>query len=98
MPGRLRHESEVDIIFKTLMSEYSSSHNDKKNFSEYDKKATSAPFTDLEYEKRMVVEFINDGCGCKNNCYKLFSVDEFLESRIRFSAYTLDEKNYYLLG
>jgi len=99
MPGRDLYDQDVTKTFQQLLAEYSDIHKhielpDRENTHKRD----TSLLIDLASEKQAVDKFITTGCGCKNNCHKLFTNEELLQARAKVRLYSWDEKNYYILG
>lgn len=97
MIDRALYDKEVEIELKKLLAEYSDVDIARpirlRNESNH-----AAASIDLGTEKEVVVKFLTDGCECKNNCHKLFTTEELLNSRAKFRCYSWEEKNCYILG
>lgn len=99
MPGRDLYDHYVTKAFKQLFAEYSDiDKHTEISQRESSHKRDTALLIDHESEKQAVDNFLTKGCGCKNNCHKLFTTEELLKARAKVRSYSWDEKNYYLLG
>lgn len=87
---------ELNAIFEKLLNDYSASVPIPPY--PFDEKENLAPILNKDEEKKTVEQFLKKGCGCKNNCYMLFSSNELLIARTRFASYSTTEKNCYLLS
>lgn len=99
MPDRDLYDQDVTKVFKQLLAEYSDIHKHTEPLSRASahKHDTVLPI-DPDSEKQAIETFLTKGCGCKNNCHKLFTAEELLKARTKVHSYSWDEKNYYLLG
>jgi hypothetical protein len=91
-------DKELADIFDELLAEYS--NVDIKTLSHYteSEESNSVVAVDIETEKKLIAEFLVEGCKCKNHCQALFTAEELFNSRDKFRSFSWNERNHYLLG
>ena len=57
-----------------------------------------AVFLDTDSEKKIVQDKFKQGCGCGDNCYSQFSVDEVFLIRLNMSELEKGDKDMLMLG
>lgn len=91
-------EEEIRDVFEKLLNEYFNPDVNlpsQNNDNEIDTKQT---VIDLDKERNIVTEFLAKGCGCTENCQKLFSAEEILDTRTKFRNLSKNEKNCFILA
>lgn len=71
----------------TSLSEFSSPHDSE-----------DVVFLDTDSEKKIVQDKYREGCGCGDNCYSQFSVDEVFLIRMNMSELEKGDKDMLILG
>lgn len=55
-------------------------------------------FLDTDSEKKIVQDKFRQGCGCSDNCYSRFSVDEVFLIRLNMNELEKGDKDMLILG
>lgn len=94
-------EKEITAAFEALLAEYSGATCRKDRitlFSNEEKNDIVKLSVDPVEEKKAVADFLANGCGCEDDCYKQFTAEELIDKRAQFQKFSLNEKNCYLIG
>jgi hypothetical protein len=90
--------SEVDLIFKKILTEYSSGVDRPLKQDKNDQSETLEHEIDTKAENAAIVAFLTSSCACGHECQKLFSYDELLEVRAKFRMLSISEKNSVVIA
>ena len=93
---------DLEISFQELEQEYLRPFlSDKSNkivlSSASQEIETSRPTSPAE-EKKLISQFLSTPCPCGENCQRLFTVSEVIESRENFRLMSWNEKHSFIIG
>jgi hypothetical protein len=96
------HLQDLEISFQELEQEYlrpffSDKSNEVDLSSASQEIKTSRPTSPIE-EKRLISQFLSTSCSCGENCQRLFTVSEVIESRENFRLMSWNEKHSFIIG
>lgn len=93
---------DLEVSFQELEQEYLrpflSDESDKIVLSSASQETDTLRPTSPAEEKRLISQFLSTPCPCGENCQRLFTVSEIVESRENFRLMSRNEKHSFIIG